>query len=121
MSPLPASRGRRRLLALSCFLAAGLAACSGDLNPVRDVAVATGVGAERKQGPDFVKESRPADFYYTPVGVAPPKPKIAAKAAGGVKAAEGQMDAIRAANEARAREARQAGAAVQPAQRPAAQ
>jgi hypothetical protein len=108
------SRPARRRPFLSCTMlaAAALGACSGDFNPVRDVAVKTGLGAERKDGPDFVRQSRPADLDYAPVGVAAPKPKIAAKGAGDVKAVEGQMDAIRAANEARANEARQAGAAV---------
>ena len=107
-------------LLLSCtFIAAGaLGACSGDFNPVRDVAVKTGLGAERKEGPDFVRESRPANLDYAPVGVAAPKPATAAKSASGVKAVEGQMDAIRAANEARAIEARQAGAAIPPVEPP---
>src|SRR5688500_8365344 len=41
-----------RLLACALVAAAGLTACSGDFNPVRDVAVKTGMGAERKEGPD---------------------------------------------------------------------
>jgi hypothetical protein len=102
-------------LLLSCTLAAGLGACSGDFNPVRDVAVKTGFGAERKEAPTFIVQSRPKDIDYTPVGVAQPKPRIAAKSAPGVKGVEGEMDALRAANEARANEARQAGAAVQAA------
>jgi hypothetical protein len=111
--PAMSSPARPRL-PLSCALmaATALGACSGDFNPVRDIAVKTGIGAERKEGPEFVRQSRPADLDYTPVGVAAPKPKIAAKGAGGVKAVEGEMDAIRAANEARANQARQAGAAV---------
>jgi hypothetical protein len=103
----------RRRLFLSCMMiATALGACSGDANPVRDVAVKTGLGTERKEGPDFVRRSRPANLDYTPVGVAAPKPQTAAKGKAGVKSVEEQMDAIRAANEARANEARQAGAAV---------
>lgn len=115
------SRAAGRFLALLCAAAvpATLAACSGDFNPVRTVAVKTGIGAERREGPDFVRESRPANLDYTPVGVAPPKPKYAAKPAAGVKSVEAEMDALRAQNEARAQAAREAGAAVQPAQRPA--
>jgi hypothetical protein len=115
MSRLPVALFAGQSLALFCVIATALGACSGDFNPVRDVAVKTGIGAERKEGPDFVRESGPKDLDYTPVGVAAPKPKTAAKTAGKVKATEGEMDAIRAANEARANEARQAGAAVEAA------
>lgn len=101
------------------FCAAALAACSGDFNPVRTVAVKTGIGAERKEGADFVKESRPSNLDYTPVGVAQPKPKYTAKPVAGVKGVEAEMDALRAQNEARAQAARDAAATVQPAQRPA--
>jgi hypothetical protein len=112
-------RARLRLL-LSLSLAPGLGACSGDFNPVRDVAVKTGLGAERKEGPEFVRESRPKELDYAPVGVAPPKPTFRAKTAPDVKAVQGQMDALRAANEARANEARQAGAAASAPVAPAA-
>jgi hypothetical protein len=98
--------------------AAGLAGCAGDTNPVRDVFVAAGVGAERRKAADFVEKSRPAAVDYTPVGVAQPKRAVAAKAKAGVTAAEAEMDAIRARNEARATEAKQVGATVQPLQRP---
>jgi hypothetical protein len=106
------SRPARLRLFLSLSLAAGLCACAGDFNPVRDVMVKTGLGAERKEGPEFVRQSRPKDIDYTPVGVAPPKPKYAAKPAPWVKNTEAEMDAVRAANDARAAEARQAGAAM---------
>jgi hypothetical protein len=118
MSRLPMRPPPAPSLALLCALAAGLCACSGDINPVRDVVVKTGLGAERKEAPDFVRQSRSKEIDYTPVGVEAPKPKTTAKAAPTVKAVEGQMDAIRAANEARAKAAREAGATVQPVQRP---
>jgi hypothetical protein len=109
------STSRRLGLALlvACA-AAGLSGCSGDTNYVRDVAVATGVGAERKKAADFVETSRPGDIDYTPVGVAAPKRGQTAKAVGAVKAGEAEMDALRAANEARAKETKAAGAAVEP-------
>jgi hypothetical protein len=98
----------RLLLPLS--LAAAVCACSGDSNPVRDIAVKTGFGTERKDGPDFIRQSRPKELHYAPVGVAPPTPTYRAKSAPDVKAVQGEMDAIRAANEARAAEARRAAA-----------
>ncbi len=92
--------------------------CAGDFNPVRDAAVATGLGAERKKGPDFVSQSRPAELTYAPIG-AQPKRSMASKGVPGVKAVEAQMDAARTANEARGKEAREVGAAVKPLQAPA--
>jgi hypothetical protein len=101
-----------RALLVACA-AAGLAACSGDTNYVRDGFVAAGVGAERRKAADFVEQSRPANIDYTPVGVAPPKRAQTAKAVGAVKAGEAEMDALRAANEARAKDTKAAGAAVE--------
>ena len=111
---LPA-RGLFLAGALAC---AALAGCAGDTNPVRDVFVATGVGAERKKPAEFVEKSRPAAVDYAPVGVAQPKPAIKAKTKGGVTNAEAEMDAYRSANEAKAKEAKAVGATVQPLQRP---
>jgi hypothetical protein len=111
---LPA-RGLFLAGALAC---AALAGCAGDTNPVRDVFVATGVGAERKKPAEFVEKSRPAAVDYAPVGVAQPKPAIKAKTKGGVTNAEAEMDAYRSANETKAKEAKAVGATVQPLQRP---
>ncbi|HEX8166362.1 MAG TPA: hypothetical protein VF601_11320 [Beijerinckiaceae bacterium] len=105
--------GRNLLLCVCAASAAVLAGCSGDTNYVRDGFVAVGVGAERKKAADFVEGSRPAAIDYTPVGVAPPKRAVAAKHPGAVKGGEAEMDALRAANEARASEAKAAGAAVE--------
>jgi len=92
-----------------------LAACSGDLNPVRDAMVATGVGAQTQQAPEFVARSRPERLDYIPVGTsAPPRP-VPAKTADQVKAVEGELDQIRARNEAQAEAARRAGATPPPA------
>jgi hypothetical protein len=89
-----------------------LAACSGDLNPVRDVAVATGIGTEPKPAPDFVAATRPQGVDYIRPGAAPEafKPKSAAE----VQAAEAAMEEVRARNEAEAAAARQLGATPPP-------
>jgi hypothetical protein len=118
------ARSYARRLAYALAVAAALGACSGDLNPMRDAAVATGIGAERRKGPDFVEKSRPAELDYLPVGVTAPGRSTAAKPAARVKAVEAEMDAARAANEARGAEARKAGATPPPqapSLRPAAQ
>ena len=111
---LPA-RGLFLVGALAC---AALAGCAPDTNPIRDVFVATGVGAERKKPVEFVEKSRPASVDFTPVGVAPPKRAVVAKPKSGVTAAEAEMDAYRTANENKAKEAKAVGATVQPLQRP---
>ena len=109
--------GRRLSLALALLGLPALAACSGDTNWVRDAAVWSGVGAERKPAPEFVVQSRPTNLDYVPVGVAPPKRDVDAKAQGTVKAVETEMDTIRTTNEGRGSEARQFGAAT-PAAKP---
>ena len=110
--------GRRLPLVLTLSGLAALGACSGDTNWVRDAAVWSGVGAERKPAPEFVVQSRPATTDYVPVGVAPPKRDVEAKAQAAVKAAESEMDAVRTANEGRGSEARQFGTATPAAQAP---
>src|SRR5215212_2101475 len=105
----PSNRASRR-----CALVAGmvaLAGCSADVNPVRDVFVATGVGAKPKPAPDFVVQSRPDAVDYIPVGASAPARPIRNKTAAEAKATEAELDATRAAVEAKAAEARQVGAA----------
>jgi hypothetical protein len=109
--------GRRLPLVLALSGLPALAACSGDTNWVRDAAVWSGVGAERKPAPEFVVQSRTTNLDYVPVGVAPPKRDVEAKPQSAVKAAETEMDTIRTTNEGRGSEARQFGAAT-PAAKP---
>lgn len=88
-----------------------LAGCAGDANPVRDLAVATGVtGGEPKPAPDFVTRTREPDAGYMPVGVSAPKRRLRAKDETEVKGAETEMNRLRAANESRGASARRAGA-----------
>jgi hypothetical protein len=96
---------------------AGLAACSGDANPVRDIAAGVGAGPTMANTPDFVRESRPTNLEYVPVGTAAPARPTAARTATEVKAAEAEMDALKARNDAAARAAIHAGAT--PAPKPA--
>lgn len=103
-------------LARACAVAgaSALAACSGDFNPVRDAAVYTGVGPDRKAAPEFVTQSRPADLRYQPIGRIPPARAMPAKPAPAVQASEAEMNTRRAANEVRAAAAREAGATPAP-------
>ena len=109
---------RRPALLFVAGIVSALGACSGDTNLVRDAAVWSGVGAERKPAPDFVVQSRSGATDYVPVGAAAPARAVNAKPKPGVKAAEAEMDAVRARNDARANEARQIGAAVPAAEVP---
>ena len=84
-----------------------LAACSGDTNLVRDVAVSTGVGTEPKPAPVFVASTRPDELVYIRPGLA--TRLTPAKSAAEVKAAEAAMEKTRAANEAKAAAARELG------------
>jgi hypothetical protein len=97
---------------------AGLAACSGDANPVRDIATSVGAGPTMAKTPDFVRESRPANLDYLPVGTTAPARPSPAKTADEVKAAEAEMDALKARNESAAQAAIRAGST--PAPKPAA-
>src|SRR5215210_31631 len=111
----PSSRASRQCGLVATMVA--LAGCSADTNPVRDVLVATGIGAKPKPAPDFVVQSRPDAVDYIPVGAAAPARPIRGKTAAEAKATEAELDAARAAVEAKAAEARQigAGAAATPA------
>lgn len=87
--------------------AAGLGACAGDANPVRDLAIASGVtGGEPKPAPDFVTRTRTGGTDYVPVGTSAPKRQYRPKTKAEVTSAEGELDRTRARNEARAAGAR---------------
>ncbi|MBQ0823055.1 hypothetical protein HPT29_014265 [Microvirga terrae] len=81
-------------------LAVGLAGCNGSFNPVRDVATAVGAGPQTAATPDFVARSRPADLEYMPIGTPAAERPTPARTADQIKAAEAELDAIRAQNEA---------------------
>ncbi|TVR08561.1 MAG: hypothetical protein EA385_09705 [Salinarimonadaceae bacterium] len=63
-----------RGLAAFAVVAAGLAlaGCAGDLNPVRDVFVATGIGEGPREAPEFISQTRPAASGYLPIGQTAP-------------------------------------------------
>ncbi|MBA1157455.1 hypothetical protein [Microvirga mediterraneensis] len=77
-----------------------VAGCNGGFNPVRDVASAVGAGPQTAASQDFVVQSRPANLEYMPIGTAVPARQTPARTADEIKAAEAELDAIRARNEA---------------------
>ena len=106
---------RASVKSLSIAAVAALAACSGDANPVRDTLVAVGAGPKTAATPDFVRQSRPANLDYVPVGTAAPERPTQARTAEEVKAVEAEMDATRTRNEAAARVAAEAAGTPPPA------
>lgn len=91
---------RAPALLLTVLAAANVAACAGDANPVRDIAVSVGAGPKVAPSPDFVASSRPQNLDYVPVGTAQEGRPTAARTADEIKAAESDLDALRARNEA---------------------
>ena len=94
----------------AALIAAGmsaLAACMTETNPVREAATAVGLGPTLDPAPDFVAQSRPGKLDFIPVGTAAPGRPTPARTADQVKAAEAELEAVRAANEAAAVTARQ--------------
>jgi hypothetical protein len=92
-----------------------LGACSGDVNPVRDVMVDVGLGKKAPQAPDFVEKTRSKQLDYTPIGIPPASRRLKAKTAAEVHMMEQQLDQVRAQNENQALMARQLGATPPPA------
>lgn len=95
---LTASRAPALLLA--ALVAANVAGCTSGSNPVRDVAVSLGAGPKTAPTPDFVAQSHPRNLDYMPIGTAEAGRPTPARSPEEVKAAESELDAVRARNEA---------------------
>lgn len=102
---LPTASRRMKFFAIGS-LAFLLTGCAGDLNPVRDVFVVTGIGDAPRERPDFVEETRPERLQYIPVGTAAETRETAAKTAEEIVAMEEELRQIQASNESRAAVAR---------------
>jgi hypothetical protein len=103
MSPTGLQNMRFLFVGAAAFLLAG---CAGDLNPVRDVFVATGIGDTPMERPDFVEEARPERLDYVPVGSAPAPRETAPKTVEEIAEMEEEMRRIHASNAASAAQAR---------------
>lgn len=88
---------RRAALVGVAFLSAGLSACSSP-NAAGEFLESTGLGPTVAPTPDFVRETRPASVDYMPVGTSDPGRATAARTPAEVKAAEAELDALRARN-----------------------
>lgn len=91
---------RAPALLLTVLVAANAAACTSGSNPVREIATAMGAGPRVAPTPDFVARSRPQNLDYLPIGTAEEGRPTPARSAEEIKAAESELDALRARNEA---------------------
>lgn len=101
----------RIFLPLVCLVPL-LAGCQG--GPVHQAATLGGFATTPREAADFVREKRPENTQYMPIGVAP-APREPVKPQDRVKSVEGDLDALRAANEARAAQAKALGSSPPPA------
>lgn len=90
----------------AAMLALASAGCAGDLNPVRDVFVATGVGEAPREAPEFIAASRPQELGYLPVGQAARPRDAEPKTEEELAAMEEELRRLRDRNAASAAQAR---------------
>ena len=109
-----ASTSSVRTIAAGCaFLAAvATAGCSG--NPTGEFLESSGLAPKTAPRPDFVAASRPQSLDYIPIGTPQQGRPTAAKTADEVKAAEAELDALRAQNQTRGEAAAQLGGTPAP-------
>jgi hypothetical protein len=103
----PLSIPRFSAAAMILCAVASVAGCNS--NPVRDVAASVGAGPQMAPTPDFVARSRPANLEYMPISASVPERPTPARTADEIKAAEAEMDALRARNEAAGAQAAELG------------
>jgi hypothetical protein len=105
MKPLSIPRFSAAAMILCAI--ASVAGCNS--NPARDVAASVGAGPQMAPTPDFVARSRPANLEYMPISASVPERPTPARTADEIKAAEAEMDALRARNEAAGAQAAELG------------
>lgn len=91
---------RASALVLTVLVGVNVAACAGGSNPVRDIATSVGAGPTTAPTPDFVASSRPKSLDYMPIGASGEGRPTPARTPEEIKAAEAELDALRARNEA---------------------
>lgn len=112
MNFAPASTGRAVLAACAFMAAALTAGCSG--NPTGEFLESSGLAPKTAPRPDFVAASRPQNLDYIPIGTPQEGRPTAAKTADEVKAAEAELDSVRAQNQSRGEAAAQLGGTPAP-------
>jgi hypothetical protein len=99
---------------VTALVVANAAGCAEGSNPTRDLFASVGAGPKTADAPDFVASSRPAKLDYMPVGTSQAGRQTPARTAEEVKAAEAELDALRAQNEAAGAEAAKLGGTPPP-------
>jgi hypothetical protein len=102
------------IVGFSALLIANVAGCAEGSNPTRDLFASVGAGPKTAPAPDFVASSRPASLDYMPIGTPQAGRPTAARTADEIKAAEAELDAIRARNEAAGKSASELGGTPAP-------
>jgi hypothetical protein len=105
---------RAAAAAFTVVVVANAAGCAEGSNPTRDLFTAIGAGPKVAATPDFVASSRPDKLDYMPIGASQTGRQTAARTADEVKAAEAELDALRAQNEAAGKAAAQLGGTPAP-------
>jgi hypothetical protein len=85
--------------ALVALASLGLGGCV-DMSAFHTPATVVGLATNPKEGPDFVKQSRPESTEFTSVGVETAKPPDKPRDAAGVKQLQAELEAQRAAGHA---------------------
>jgi hypothetical protein len=106
---------RAAAIALTMLAVGNVAACTDGSNPTKELANSLGLGPKITESPDFVARSRPKSLDYMPIGVAAAERPTKARTAEEIKAAEAEMDALRAQNEAAGAAAARLGGTPEPA------
>ncbi|MBZ6075036.1 hypothetical protein [Microvirga puerhi] len=103
-----------RTVAAGCafLLAALLAGCGG--NATGEFVESSGLGPKMAARPDFITASRPQNLDYIPIGTPQEGRPTAAKTLDEVKAAEAELDAVRAQNQSKGEAAAQLGGTPAP-------
>lgn len=109
----PSAPSVRAILVGCAILASAVTAgCSG--NPTGDFLESSGLAPKTAPRLDFVAASRPQSLDYIPIGTPQQGRPTAAKTADEVKAAEAELDALRAQNQTRGEAAAQLGGTPAP-------
>jgi hypothetical protein len=106
---------RAAAVALTMLALANVAACTDGSNPTKELANSLGFGPKVAESPEFVTRTRPKSLDYMPIGVAAQQRPTPARTADEIKAAEAEMDALRAQNEAAGAAAARLGGTPEPA------
>jgi len=78
----------------------GLGGCADMKSSTHDSAAFVGLATNPKEGPDFVKQSRPDNIDFTSVGVETAKPPDKPRDAAGIKQLQAELEAQRDAGHA---------------------